>query len=173
MTAETRLLKFEDPELSPAELEREAVSALARRARSAETEINLDSLPRFDDPYTPLTVDQLSQLNDGETLRFHLHMLNRVVDVVESEPHLAPSSATALPIVGRLWGAIRGQMHQLVLFYVNRSVNQQLRVNHHLVEMVNHLSKTAVEQAKLIEDLKQEIDRLKEDSKEGGDEKAL
>ncbi|MEM7798539.1 MAG: hypothetical protein AAF633_05055 [Chloroflexota bacterium] len=161
MTAEDRLLHFEDSEISPAELERKAAASLSRRPGHRDQEIDLEQLPRFDDPYRPLTADQLAKLTGGEMLRFHLHMLNRVVDVVESEPHLAPSSATNLPVVGRLWGAIRGQMHQLVLFYVNRSVNQQLRVNHHLVEMANQLSKTVADQAATIDQLKQEIDELK------------
>jgi hypothetical protein len=77
------------------------------------------------------------------------------------EPVLAPSPATRMPIVGRLWAIIRGEMHNLVLFYVNRSVADQNRLNVNLVSTLNEMTRVIQAQRAEIETLKAEIRRLK------------
>ncbi len=51
-----------------------------------------------------------------------------------------PSPATRLPVIGRVWATIRQEVHELVLFYVNRAVRQQVMVNRSLVQVVNQLT---------------------------------
>jgi hypothetical protein len=77
------------------------------------------------------------------------------------EPVLAPSPATRMPVIGRLWGTIRGEMHNLVLFYVNRSVADQNKLNVNLVSALNELTRVVQAQRAEIESLRAEIRRLK------------
>ena len=75
------------------------------------------------------------------------------------EPVLAPSPATQLPVVGRLWGRIRGQVHSLVLFYVNRAVRDQSRLNVDLISALNELTRAVQEQQVEIDTLRAETRR--------------
>jgi hypothetical protein len=77
------------------------------------------------------------------------------------EPVLAPSPATQMPILGRLWELIRGEMHNLVLFYVNRAVADQNQLNVNLVSALNELTRVVQAQRAEIESLRAEIRRLK------------
>ena len=70
------------------------------------------------------------------------------------EPVLAPSPATQLPVVGRLWSRIRGQVHSLVLFYVNRAVRDQSRLNVELISTLNELTRVVQEQQAEIDALR-------------------
>lgn len=80
------------------------------------------------------------------------------------EPILAPSPATQTPVLGRLWGRIRGEMHNLVLFYVNRSVRDQNRLNVNLISAMNELTRVVQDQQTEIETLRAEIRRLNEET---------
>jgi hypothetical protein len=75
------------------------------------------------------------------------------------EPLLAPSPATRTPVLGRLWGRIRGEMHNLVLFYVNRAVRDQNRLNVNLISALNELTRVVQAQQAEIESLRAEIRR--------------
>lgn len=77
------------------------------------------------------------------------------------EPALAPSPATRAPVVGGMWQRIRGEMHNLVLFYVNKSVREQNRVNANLVSTLNELTR-------VIQDQQAEIDALRAELKRRG-----
>lgn len=81
------------------------------------------------------------------------------------EPVLAPSPATQLPVVGRLWGRIRGQVHSLVLFYVNRAVRDQSRLNVELISVLNELTR-------VVQDQQTEIDALRAEARRAGDDGA-
>jgi len=76
------------------------------------------------------------------------------------EPDLAPSPTTQTPVLGRLWGRIRGEMHNLVLFYVNRSVSDQNRLNINLVSVMNEMTRVIQNQEAEIEILRADIQRL-------------
>jgi hypothetical protein len=76
------------------------------------------------------------------------------------EPQLAPSPATRTPILGRLWQRIRGEMHNLILFYVNKSVRDQNRVNASLISTLNELTRVIQDQQAEIDALRDEVRRL-------------
>ena len=76
------------------------------------------------------------------------------------EPQLAPSPATRTPILGRLWQRIRGEMHNLILFYVNKSVRDQNRVNASLISTLNELTRVIQDQQSEIDALRDEVRRL-------------
>lgn len=75
------------------------------------------------------------------------------------EPLLASSPATQLPVVGRFWQRVRGQVHSLVLFYVNRAVRDQNRLNVNLISTLNELTRVVQEQAAEIDGLRAELRR--------------
>lgn len=79
------------------------------------------------------------------------------------EPILAPSPATQLPVIGRLWGRIRGQVHSLVLFYVNRAVRDQSRLNVELISVLNELTR-------VVQDQQAEIDALRAEARRAADD---
>lgn len=78
------------------------------------------------------------------------------------EPVLAPSPATRMPVVGRLWRQIRGEVHNLVLFYVNRSVQDQNRLNVDLISALNELTRVVQAQQAEIDSLRAELSRLRD-----------
>lgn len=82
------------------------------------------------------------------------------------EPILAPSPATRTPVLGRLWGRIRGEMHNLVLFYVNRSVSDQARLNVNLISVMNEMTRALQDQQARIETLQDEVRRLTQDTEQ-------
>ncbi|MBP6016564.1 MAG: hypothetical protein KA586_07570 [Candidatus Promineofilum sp.] len=79
------------------------------------------------------------------------------------EPLLVPSPSTRVPVFGRLWGMVRAQFHQLVLFYVNRSVSDQSQLNINVVSVLNELTRVSQVQQEEIDDLRAEVQRLKQD----------
>ncbi|MCA9866228.1 MAG: hypothetical protein KC410_07055 [Anaerolineales bacterium] len=79
------------------------------------------------------------------------------------EPLLVPSPSTRVPILGRLWGMVRAQFHQLVLFYVNRSVSDQSQLNINVVSVLNELTRVSQVQQEEIDALRAEVQRLKQE----------
>ena len=49
-------------------------------------------------------------------------------------------SQRTIPIIGPILQAIRGKIHELVLFYVNQLAANQIRVNTHLLQALSILS---------------------------------
>ena len=80
------------------------------------------------------------ELPHDPNLYHYLRLLNEGYAAIDTQPILAPSPATRLPLVGKLWARLRGEVHNLVLFYVNRAVTQQVNVNRYLVSVVNRLT---------------------------------
>ena len=80
------------------------------------------------------------------------------------EPLLVPSPSTRVPILGSLWGMVRAQFHQLVLFYVNRSVSDQSQLNINVVSVLNELTRVSQVQQEEIDMLRAEVQRLKQKS---------
>jgi len=130
------LIEIHDPEIDP-----QAIMAdIRRRIQKRRQEVGYDNrtFPAFgaamvcpespeDMPYNP-------------DLYHHLRQVNALYSEVETTTILAPSPATRVPILGRFWKLIREQAHGLVLFYVNRSVGHQVKVNRHLVSILNQLT---------------------------------
>jgi hypothetical protein len=77
------------------------------------------------------------------------------------EPILVSSPATRVPVLGRLWRMIRRQMHELVLFYVNRSVSDQNQLNINLISILNELTRVSQAQQIELDALRAELQRLK------------
>lgn len=72
-------------------------------------------------------------------------------------PVLAPSPATRVPILGRMWQLIRGEMHNLILFYVNRTAGDQSRLNIDLISTLNELTRELQAQQIEIQRLRAEL----------------
>lgn len=86
-------------------------------------------------------------------LYYHLQQANEHYNQAETQPQLAPSPATQLPFLGRLWAFIREEAHRLVLFYVNRNIGHQTQVNRHVVQTLNELTRQIEEQQRQIQGL--------------------
>lgn len=95
-------------------------------------------------------------------LYHHLHLVNKLYADVETEPLLAGSAATRVPVLGKLWSLIRGNAHNLVLFYVNRGITHQVEVNRHLVNTLNLVVADNQRQERELVALRAELEALKE-----------
>ena len=95
-------------------------------------------------------------------LYHHLHLANKLFPDVETEVMLAPSPATRVPVLGKLWAGIRLQAHSLLIFYVNRAVAHEVEVNRHLVSSLNLLTAENQRQQRAITVLEEELARLRE-----------
>lgn len=99
-----------------------------------------------------------------ETIDHYLAGAKRALAATDTTPHLANSPALSTPILGTLWGRIRGQMHDLVLFYVNRSAVTHSRVDTQLIEAVDALTQIVEKQQAEIDQLKIALEQAKQDS---------
>lgn len=74
------------------------------------------------------------------------------------------STATSIPILGRLWMAVRRQFHNLVRFYVDQSTVKQVAFNKHLVVLLGEIVKQIemLPTADQVTELHHEIGRLRE-----------
>lgn len=96
-------------------------------------------------------------------LYHHLKLAN-AVPPPDTEPLLASSPATQVPLLGRLWQTVRGQFHAAILFYVNRAARRQTQLDNHLISTLNELTRTVAAQQAEIEALRAEVRRLQEKS---------
>lgn len=151
-------ITIHDEVVTSEELVREVERRVTRR-REQLGRVNL-VFPTFGHISTfpePAEADNLA----GPQLYYYLKQANQTelpaVDLV-----LAPSPATRMPVIGRLWGTIRREMHNLVLFYVNRSVSDQNRLNVNLISTLNELTRVVQKQRAELEALREEVRRLKE-----------
>ncbi|MFZ0546354.1 MAG: hypothetical protein WAM60_12995 [Candidatus Promineifilaceae bacterium] len=130
------LIEIHDPEIDP-----QAIMTEIRRriqARRAEAGYENRTFPAFGSAMVcPEPPEGMPYSPD---LYHHLRQVNALYSEVETNTILAPSPATRVPILGHFWRMIREQAHGLVLFYVNRSVAHQVKVNRHLVSVLNQLT---------------------------------
>lgn len=103
------------------------------------------TLSSFGLPSPPSTQDA--------TLQYHLTQANETYNQIWVEVSLAPSLATQVPILGRLWGLIRKQAHRLVLYYVEMLASKQMSFNEHVVGALNRLAVAQEEMAALREEV--------------------
>lgn len=146
-------LKFGDDERTAAKLEAEMAKSLdPELAKKINATVN--AIPRFVPNETDVT-----QVN--EAVKHYLAGAKRALEAAETAPNLASSPATSVPILGKLWGRIRGQMHELILFYVNRSGATSGRVDGQLIQAIETLSNIVAQQQAEIESLKRELEKQK------------
>jgi hypothetical protein len=147
-------LELDDPHLTSTELAARVEERLHRRRE--ELGAVTRSFPTFEAPASgPGT--------SGEVRDAALHqLLNELAAMPPpaTQSALAPSPATRLPLLGPLWALIRNQAHQLVLFYVNRQVAHQARVNHLLSTALHEVAARLAAQQEEIEGLRKRLDRL-------------
>jgi len=93
-------------------------------------------------------------------LHHHLNLVNKDYLRVETEPVLESSPSTRIPIFGPIWQMIRSQAHGLVLFYVNRAIRHEIKINTHLVSILNSLTLANDELQKEVIRLEKEIENL-------------
>lgn len=94
-------------------------------------------------------------------LYHHLELVNKLYTNVETQPALEPSPALRLPVVGQLWQLIRQEAHNLVLFYVNRSINHEIAVHRHVISVLNKLTAENQMQQRVILELTDEVEKLR------------
>ncbi len=111
------------------------------------------------------TFGELSELPEppqsqpyNANLYHHLRLINDMPPP-DTTAVLKDSPATRTPFLGGIWNRIRGQFHELILFYVNRSVRQQTQLNNELINTLHELTRT-------IELQQEEIWRLREQLRE-------
>lgn len=95
-------------------------------------------------------------------LYHHLRRANEMEPPLTA-PVLVDSPATQLPVFGRFWRMIRGQVHELILFYVNRFVGYESKMNSHIISSINELTRIVQVQQEEIQSLRDELHAQKED----------
>jgi hypothetical protein len=95
-------------------------------------------------------------------LYHHLTLINEMPPP-DVGPLLSDSPATRTPWVGKIWQRVRGQFHELILFYVNRAVRQQTQLNNELIGTLNELTRTIEAQQEEIRRLQAELKGQQED----------
>ena len=147
---------IEDEELTAADLE----TAVAQRLSERQAKLGRPSpvdFPMFG--YLSPMPEKPAKGAVSQSLYHHLRQLNEM-EAPETASVLLPSSATRIPILGRLWAVIRGQAHQLVLFYVNRALAHETAVNTHTLNALNELTRLTQSQQEEINRLQKELERL-------------
>jgi hypothetical protein len=95
-------------------------------------------------------------------LRAHLVRLRELASSLQVQPRVQRSS---LPLFGRLITWWRTQIHQLVLFYINDLVRQQVHfeqaVTRTLIYLAGRLASENEELRAEVEDLRQELTRIR------------
>jgi hypothetical protein len=101
---------------------------------------------------------------NNPALEHNLQQVNQM-DPPPTTPVLAVSPATRVPLLGDLWQLVRGQFHELVLFYVNRAASHQTKVDNHIINTLNELTRIIQTQQEEIERLQDEVRALEEAQK--------
>ena len=146
-------LEFTDEVHTPADLEAELIA----NTQPYETS---SVIPHF----IKQGKQQNSRSDQTEAIHHYLEGARRAMEAADTAPHLANSPALSAPILGRIWERIRGQMHDLVLFYVNRASRTHSRVDGQLIEAIEALTQQVEKQRAEIEALKAQL------SKQNGDD---
>lgn len=149
------LFEIHDPEIDPHQI----MEQIRERIRRRREELGYEkrTFPTFGAAAYPGEPDDIPYDPD---LHHHLRLANEMYAQVEVGAVLAPSPATRIPVLGRLWQLVRSEAHNLVLFYVNRAIAHQTDVNRHLVSVLNRLTALSQEQQRTIMALQAEIEAL-------------
>ena len=150
-------LELHDPEISSADLVAEIENRVQqRRAELGQVRLVFPTFgtvspfpePPTDRPYNPNLYHHLRQANE--------------MGSPETAPLLADSPATQIPLAGRFWKLIRSQVHELILFYVNRYVGYETQLDNHLISSLNEMTRVIQVQQEEIDSLHQELKELQE-----------
>ena len=156
------LLEIHDPEVDPQAL----MAEIQRRIQSRRAELGYEEriFPSFGDavPYPDPPDDQPYSAD----LYHHLRQANLLYDEVATEPVLAYSAASRVPVLGGLWKLIRAQAHSLVLYYVNRSLSHQVILDRHQVSVLNRLVVENEELKRTVAALKEQVETQQRQDKE-------
>lgn len=150
------VIEIQDPAIDP-----EAIMAEIRariEQRRAQLGYEQRTFPSFGAAVYPGEPQDLAYDTD---LHHYLRLVNESYANADTDAILAPSPATRVPVLGRLWQLIRGGAHNLVLFYVNRAVAHQTDVNRQLVSVLNRMTVVVEAQQRIITQLQAELDDRK------------
>ena len=64
----------------------------------------------------------------------HLYQATLVHDQIDVRIHVTKVN---VPVIGRLLQTLRGKLHELVVFYVNKLAAEQIQFNTHILQAVN------------------------------------
>jgi len=151
------LIEIHDPEIDPQEIMAEIRERIQKRREELgyiPQQFSTFGGTKFpgrpdDVPYNPDYYD-------------HLEMVNAVYKEVDTGVDLQPSPALRVPVLGTLWSMIREQAHQLVLYYVNRTVAHQMNVNRELVSVLNITEEMMLKQQRAIIKLQNDVYLLRQ-----------
>ena len=128
-------IRLQDSEWTPEKLSAEIANrSLTRKAEFGPLEIEVP--PFKSQGETP---QEPKGRHSNADLFYHLRALMEMPNF-EMTPFLEDSPTTQIPWIGNIWGRVRGQFHQLVLFYINRAFRQQSRVNKELIASLDELT---------------------------------
>ncbi len=146
-------LQFKDDTHTPEKIAAEINTRLATRQANPVPDI-----PAYG------TMSIMPKLTDHDTqqLAHHLSQANQLYTSFTTDPNLADSAATRIPLLGPLWKRIRGEAHNLILFYVNRSMAEQNQLNTHLIGTLNELARQNVALQQQVQQLQAQIDMQKQ-----------
>jgi len=150
-----KLFEIQDPEIDPDAIMAQIQQRLTERRRQLGYDQRV--FPTFGAAAYP---GEPTDVVYDPTLYHHLRLANDSYGQAETGPLLAPSPATRVPVLGRLWQLIRNQAHGLVLFYVNRAVASQVGINRHLVSVLNRMAVVQQDQAREIAALRAQLTAL-------------
>jgi hypothetical protein len=153
-------LEITDSEVTSAEL----VAEIERRVDKRRLELGKVRLqvPSF----APLSTypEPPYDRDFNQALYYHLRRANQV-DSGKIEPLLGNTTAMRIPVLGRLLRSARRRIHELVLFYVNRAVIDEKKLDKSIVCTLNELTRVIQEQQEEIDKLKAERRSFEEEQR--------
>lgn len=149
-------LEINDPEITAVELQ-----AMVEQRLSLRQEEGGYTAVHFPEFGARRAMPVLTDSRLSPDLFFHLGVLNQL-ELPESLPVLAASPATRIPILGSLWKMLRHHAHELVCFYVNRLADHTVMTQQEMISVLNELTRLSQAQQAEIEQLRLEVQALKE-----------
>ncbi len=155
------LIEIHDPDIDPSDI----MAQIRARIKQRREELGYDdrTFPEFEIATYPEEPDDVPV---DKHLYHHLRIANETYTAVETTAILVPSTATRFPALGRMWQLIRRQMHNLVLFYVNRTLTHQTGINRHVLSVLNRLVIQVQDQQRTIIALQAEVEALRQQRSE-------
>lgn len=150
------IFEIRDPDIDPEQIMAEIRARIERRR--AELGYEQRTFPTFGAAAYP---GEPKDIPFDEDLHHYLRLANESYSEVETDAVLLDSPSTQLPVAGPLWKNVRRAAHDLVLFYVNRSIAHQTNINSYLVSVLNRLTTVVEEQQRTIDRLESEVQDLR------------
>ena len=82
-------------------------------------------------------------------------------DQFDREVVLTASKLDRVPVIGRFWRNARHQLHSIALFYVNRALAHEARVNNHLIQALIEFLEITQQQRRTAFKMQAEINALR------------